>query len=170
MKNILTIAFFPIIFACQQPQAKNMPNPKDTNVKDPIAMAATPRHPVIPDSTILDGSWYLQPVLPSDTATGKRPTIEFNIKKAHFAGNTGCNSMSGKYYFSITDSSISFSDKIVMTRMACTGYNEKAFVKSLLLTTHFKIRNGVLILLAEDNTELSRWERKPTNPANTGKA
>ena len=78
--------------------------------------------------------------------------------------------MNGKYYFSIVDSSLSFSDKLVTTKMACTGYNEKAFLKNLLLTTHFKLKSGVLILLAEDNTELSRWERKPSTPANTGKA
>ncbi|MBN8853094.1 MAG: hypothetical protein BGO55_13835 [Sphingobacteriales bacterium 50-39] len=159
-----------VLLACQQPQTKNSPTPRDTLTKDSAAMAAIPKRPVILDSTVLDGSWYLQPVLPSDTATGKRATIEFNVKKAHFSGNTGCNSMNGKYYFSIVDSSLSFGDKLVTTKMACVGYNEKAFLKNLLLTTHFKMRNGVLILLAEDNTELSRWERKPTNPANTGKA
>lgn len=126
--------------------------------------------PVVLDSTALDGSWYLQPVLASDTAAGKRPTLQFDVKKAHFSGNTGCNGMNGKYYFSISDSSLSFSDKVITTKMACPGYNEKAFLKSLLLTTHFKMKNGTLILLAEDNTELSRWERKPTPAATTGKA
>ncbi|HVV03140.1 MAG TPA: META domain-containing protein [Puia sp.] len=170
MKNILAISACLILLACQQPQAKNTTAPKDTMTKDSTARAAIPKRPVILDSTVLDGSWYLQPVLASDTATGKRATIEFNVKKAHFSGNTGCNNMSGKYYFSIVDSSLSFGDKLVTTKMACTGFNEKAFLKNLLLTTHFKLKNGVLILLAEDNTELSRWERKPTTPANTGKA
>jgi len=170
MKNILTIIACFVLLACQQPQAKNTSTPKDTVAKDSVAMAAIPKRPVILDSTVLDGTWYLQPVLASDTASGKRATIEFNVKKARFSGNTGCNSMNGKYYFSIVDSSMSFSDKLVTTKMACTGYNEKAFLKNLLLTTHFKMKNGVLILLAEDNTELSRWERKPTAPPNTGKA
>jgi len=170
MKNILTIAACLVLFACQQPQAKNTSIPKDTVAKDSTTMAAIPKRPIILDSTVLDGTWYLQPVLASDTATGKRATIEFNVKKAHFAGNTGCNNMNGKYYFSIVDSSLSFNDKLVTTKMACIGYNEKAFLKNLLLTTHFKMRGGVLILLADDNTELSRWERKPTTPPNTGKA
>ena len=158
------------MLACQQPQAKNASVPRDTITKDAVITAAAPKRSVILDSTALDGSWYLQPVLPSDTAAGNRATIEFNVKKAHFAGNTGCNNMNGKYYFSIVDSSLSFSDKIVTTKMACPGFNERAFLKNLLLTTHFKIRDGLLIFLAEDNTELSRWERKPTNPANSGKA
>jgi len=170
MKYILPIFSCLALFACQQPQGKNTSTPKDSTTKDSAAMAAIPKRPVILDSTVLDGSWYLQPVLASDTASGKRATIEFNVKKARFSGNTGCNSMNGKYYFSIVDSSMSFSDKLVTTKMACTGYNEKAFLKNLLLTTHFKMKNGVLILLAEDNTELSRWERKPTAPPNTGKA
>jgi len=170
MKSILTIASCLALFACQQPQAKNASTPRDTMTKDSAAMAAIPKRPLILDSTVLDGSWYLQPVLASDTAAGKRATIDFNVRKAHFSGNTLCNNMSGKYYFSIVDSSLSFSDKLVTTKMACTGYNEKAFLKNLLLTTHFRLKNGVLILLAEDNTELSRWERKPTSPANTGKA
>ena len=165
MKNILAIMACLAMLACQQPQAKNTP------AKDSAARAAAmPKRPAILDSTVLDGSWSLQPVLASDTATGKRATLEFNVKKAHFSGNTGCNSMNGKSYFSIVDSSLSFSDKVITTRMACPGYNEKAFLKNLLLTTHFKLKNGLLILLAEDNTELSRWERKPTNPATTGKA
>jgi heat shock protein HslJ len=159
------------MLACQQPQAKT--TPKDSakdSTKDSLARTAAPKRPVILDSTVLDGKWYLQPVLASDTAAGKRPIIEFDVKKAHFTGNTGCNSMNGKYYFSITDSSMSFGDKLVTTKMACPGYNEKAFLKSLMLTTHFKLKNGILVLLAEDNTELSRWERKPSSAPNAGKA
>jgi heat shock protein HslJ len=78
--------------------------------------------------------------------------------------------MNGKFRFSANDSSLSFSDKIVTTRMACTGYNEKAFIKSLLLTTHYRLRNGVLTFLAEDNSELSRWARKPATLARSEKA
>ncbi|HEY4205361.1 MAG TPA: META domain-containing protein [Puia sp.] len=172
MKNILTIIVCLGLFACQQPQAKNTAARDSTKdaTKDSLAKTAAARRPVKLDSTVLDGKWYLQPVLASDTAAGKRATIEFDVKKAHFSGNTGCNNMNGKYYFSIVDSSLSFGDKIIMTKMACPGYNEKAFMKNLMLTTHFKLRNGVLLLLAEDNTELSRWERKPTAVPDTGKA
>lgn len=150
--------------ACQQPEPKN--TAKDTAA---TALSAT-KVPKVPDTTVLDGPWYLQPVLASDTATGKRASLRIDLKKGSFTGNTGCNSMNGKFWYSATDSSLSFSDKLITTKMACPGYNEKAFLKSLLLTTHYRLRNGVLTLLAEDNTELSRWERKPSAPANTGKA
>jgi len=166
--KIYVIACLTLLLACQQPDpdTKNSPAVKDSTT--PTAL--TSRAPIKPDTTILAGTWYLQAVLASDTASGKRATIQFDLKKAHFAGNTGCNDMSGKFWYSATDSSLSFSDKLITTKMACPGYNEKAFLKNLLLTTRYKLKNCVLTLLAEDNTEISRWERKPTAPANTGKA
>lgn len=160
----MLFACLTLLLACQQPDTKN--TTKDTAA---TALSATPVQKV-PDSTVLSGPWYLQPVLASDTASGKRATLQLDLKKSRFTGNTGCNNMNGKFWYSATDSSISFSEKLITTRMACPGYNEKAFLKSLLLTTHYKLKNGVLTLLAEDNTELSRWERKPSTPANTGKA
>ena len=114
-----------------------------------------------PDTTTLGGKWYLQPVLPSDTATGKIPTLELNLDKSRFSGNTGCNTMHGEFWFSKTDSSVSFSDKMNITKMACPGYNEPAFIKSLRSAGRFRLRNGVLTLLSDDNTELSHWVRKP---------
>jgi len=163
MFKLMIAACLTLLLACQQPETKN-------TAKDTAAALSATQAPKIPDSTVLDGPWYLQPVLASDTASGKRASLQLDLKKGHFTGNTGCNSMNGKFWYSATDSSLSFSEKLVTTKMACPGYNEKAFLKSLLLTTHYKLKNGVLTLLAEDNTELSRWERKPLAPANTGKA
>jgi heat shock protein HslJ len=153
------------LLACQQPESKN--TPKDSAA---MALASAPAPQAPPDSTVLQGSWTLQPVLASDTAAGKRATLQFDLKKSRFTGNTGCNNMSGKFWFSASDSSLTFSEKLVTTKMACTGYNEKAFLKNLLLTTHYTIKNGVLIFLADDKTELSRWERKPSPVPTTGKA
>jgi heat shock protein HslJ len=90
--------------------------------------------------------------------------------KSKFTGNTGCNTMRGAFWFSNNDSSLSFSDKINTTKMACQGYNESTFIKSLQHATHFRLRGGVLSLLADDNTELSRWLRKPSAPAKSAKA
>ncbi|MDO6433411.1 META domain-containing protein [Flavitalea sp. BT771] len=165
MFKLMIAACLTLLLACQQPDTKN-------TTKDSATAAAlsAPKVTQAPDTTVLDGPWFLQPVLPSDTAAGKRATLRLDLKKGRFAGNTGCNNMSGKFWYSATDSSLTFSDKLVTTKMACTGFNEKAFLKNLLLTTHYKLRNGVLTFLAEDKTELSRWERKPSAPANTSKA
>lgn len=121
---------------------------KDT----PIAQA-----PIPADTTKLSGLWFLQPVLASDTAMGKIPRLEFNLATKRFTGNTGCNGMSGTFDF--TDSTLQFNQRIITTKMACVGYNEKAFLENLLRTNNYRLQNGMLILMF-DQTELSRWTRK----------
>ncbi|MGI8950220.1 MAG: META domain-containing protein [Chitinophagaceae bacterium] len=108
------------------------------------------------DSSI-EGSWQLQPVLASDTAAGRIPTLNFNLSDRRFSGNTGCNSMSG--HFVLKGDSLAFSEQIITTKMACPGYNEKAFIENLTRTNHYKIENGVLELLT-DKSVLSKWIRK----------
>jgi heat shock protein HslJ len=140
--------------ACQSPTGKQNAANRDTIVAAATIMTS-------PDTTTLGGTWYLQPVLPSDTAAGKTPSLDFNLTKSRFLGNTGCNSMKGEFWFSKTDSSLSFNEKIVTSKMACPGYNERAFIKSLLSAGRYRLRDGVLTLLSDDNTELSHWVRKP---------
>lgn len=152
-------AFLLFLLACQGP-GKN-PAPPDTP-----ATAAAPA-PRSDDTTTLAGRWYLQPALPSDTAAGKTPWLDLNLDLSRFTGNTGCNSMHGKLYFSKSDSSLSFADKIAVAKMACPGYNEAAFLKSLKNTARYTLHNGTLTLVGDDRTELSRWTRRP---ANTSKA
>lgn len=108
--------------------------------------------------TSLNGEWFLQPVLASDTAAGKFPSIKFNVAKGTFTGHTGCNRMSGS--FKRTDTSLTINENITLTKMACTGYNEAAFLKTLLNTNRYKREDDVLVLMF-DQTQLSRWTRKP---------
>ena len=121
---------------------------------------------LIPDTLTLNGEWFLQPVLPSDTAAGRIPTLVINLKNSTFSGNTGCNRMNGS--FIVTDTSLQFSEKIMLTKMACPGYNEKEFIESLMRTTRYKFDNGVLILM-QDMTELSKWTRKIEKAPRTNK-
>ena len=107
----------------------------------------------------LDGEWFLQPALPSDTAVGKIPFIRFNTVKRTFTGNNGCNSMSGS--FTANNSSLVFSGSVITTKMLCTGYNEKAFMDNLARANQYKIVNGILVLM-NNGTELSKWSRKVT--------
>ena len=160
---LFLLAVVVFLAACQSPLTHPEKQPSDSV----IASAAKP---VAPDTSSLGGSWYLQPVLPSDTAAGKTPSLVLDLAKSRFSGNTGCNTMRGAFYFSKTDSSLTFSDKITTTKMACPGYNEPAFMKSLRSTSHYRLRNGMLTLLSEDNTELSRWMRKPATVSKTLKA
>ena len=122
---------------------------------------------VIGDTTTLNGQWFLQPLLPADTAAGKIPELHINLSSGMFSGNTGCNTMQGS--FQKTATSLIFSKDITLTKMNCTGYNEAAFVKSLLSANGYKFDKGVLVLLFND-TELSRWTRKPQKNTKLNKA
>jgi len=121
----------------------------------------------IADTGSLNGRWFLQPLLASDTATGKIPELNINLSSKNFSGNTGCNSMRGS--FQKTDTSLVFNQNIITTKMACTGYDEAAFIRNLLRTNRFKFEKGVLILMF-DATELSRWTRKPDRKIKINKA
>src|SRR5579872_3182221 len=155
MKQWIAFAGIALIAACKSPA--DHPSP----VRDTLVIAAS--LPLAADTTTLGGVWYLQPVLASDTASGKRPILVFDLAKTRFSGNTGCNSMHGTFWFSKEDSSLSFSDKIVLTKMACPGYNELGFLKSLRATGRYRLQQGVLTLLSDDHVELSNWTRKPTS-------
>lgn len=152
MKNIGIVALL-FLQSCHSPTA--MPSAEAAP-----ATAAT-ETPQPKDTSTLGGTWYLQPVLASDTAAGKIPWLKLNLAASRFTGNTGCNSMHGKFWFSNSDSSLSFDDKFGLSKMACTGYNEPAFLKSLGNTTHYKLHNGTLTLVGNNRTELSRWIRHP---------
>src|ERR1700722_3562851 len=153
-----------LLAPCQSPTGKQNTAARDTVASTTASIMAPP------DTTTLGGVWYLQPVLPSDTAAGKTPMLDLNLAKSRFLGNTGCNSMNGVFWFSKNDSSLSFSDKIVTSRMSCTGYNERAFIKSLLSAGRYRLRNGVPTLFSYDNPARSHWVRNPCNAPKALKA
>jgi heat shock protein HslJ len=119
------------------------------------------------DTTTLNGKWYLQPLLASDTAAGKIPVLHISLSAGTFTGNTGCNNMRGS--FQKTDTSFVFSPNIITTKMNCTGYDEAAFLRNLQRTNRYKFEKDVLVLMF-DATELSRWTRKPGGPVKVNKA
>ena len=102
------------------------------------------------------GNWKLMPVLASDTAAGKIPEINFDLKTNRFSGNSGCNAMSGT--FILKQDGLVFNQNIITTKMACPGYNEKAFFDNLLRTNRYEIKNGVLQFMY-NTTILSKWTR-----------
>ena len=104
----------------------------------------------------------------SDTAAGHIAEIQIDVKESKFSGNTGCNKMSGTF-FAEDSASIHFSEKMITTRMFCSGYNESAFLQNLLRVNNYKFRKGMLIFSVGD-IEVLRWKRKsaaPKKPAKT---
>lgn len=120
---------------------------------------------IMKNSQTIAGSWILIPVLPSDSAGGKLPVINFNIASQKFTGNSGCNSMSGT--FEIKGDELKFDEQIISTRMACPGYNEKVFMDNLLKVSRYEIQDSVLTLMY-NTTPLSKWSRSAdTTPVKT---
>jgi heat shock protein HslJ len=111
---------------------------------------------MVQDTTTIAGKWELMPVMPSDTATGKIPQLNFDLTTKKFSGNTGCNVMSGS--FEINKDALSFGANMISTKMVCQGYNERAFIDNLLKTNRYEIKAGVLQLMY-NTTILSKWER-----------
>ena len=109
------------------------------------------------DETKLSGEWWLLPVLPSDTVTGHIPNISFDLSKRKFKGFTGCNGMSGS--FMVKGDALSFDKDIISTKIACEGFNEKDFIANLLRVDHYKIKDGILVLLI-DKAPVAKWVRK----------
>ncbi|HTE25485.1 META domain-containing protein [Flavitalea sp.] len=152
---------------CGQASSNNLPGRSDSSNQSEgsdsagqsgVARAQTPASA---DTGKLGGTWFLVAVLPSDTAAGKIPTLNFDENSKNFSGSTGCNNMRGK--FSFTDSTLKIDEQIITTKMACPGYNEDAFLKNLPKANGYRFENGMLVLLS-DQTELSRWTREPVKP------
>jgi heat shock protein HslJ len=132
------------------------------------------------DSTVVDqpkkstpnpkmsGKWVLIPASDSDTAAGHIPEIQIDAKESKFSGNTGCNRMSGTFFAS-DSATIQFNDKMITTRMFCSGYNESAFLQNLLRVDNYKFRKGMLVF-SVGSIEVLRWKRKPTAPKKPVKA
>ncbi len=136
----------------------------DSTASDTVPIVGDSLHGSSIDTASLQGEWMLIAVLPSDTASGHLPVLRFNVGDNSFSGNSGCNQMRGK--FRRTGNSLIFLKDIMLTKMACPGYNEKAFIESLLKVDHFRIENGVLELMAE-KTVLSTWKRPGTVKGNS---
>jgi heat shock protein HslJ len=109
------------------------------------------------DSMKISGEWFLQPVLPSDTATGRIPSLSFDLAKKTFKGFTGCNQMNGG--FMISGDALMFDKDLTLTKIACEGFNEKEFITNLLRVDHYQFRDGLLILLI-NKTPISKWMRR----------
>lgn len=159
MKQLFLLSCLLLALACNNAVPAGKAPENDTAAGTAQAKDSIP----VADTSTLNGAWVLQPQLSSDTAAGRMPRIQFDVNAGRFTGNTGCNSMSGSFVKKAD--SLVFDQRIITTRIACTGYNEKAFLDNLLRVNHYEIANGVL-LLKENETVLFRWVRKTTPPVN----
>ena len=100
----------------------------------------------------LNGSWKLQMLFASDNNWTIAPQININLKGKTFAGNGGCNSLSGKYV--IKESYFAFDKNIISTKMACADAKANQYEKSFL-SVLLKINSYTLI---KDELEFGQGE------------
>lgn len=136
MKKTLSVALLSaiIILACKSAQTKN----SNSLV-------------VMKDTLSLNGTWQLKFIAGSLIAfeklyTRKIPVIRFDLATQQVSGHTSCNSYSGKF---VTDgSTLSFSEPLAMTKMACPGNGENVFLSNLQKITAYSFTNHTTLNLS----------------------
>jgi heat shock protein HslJ len=123
--------------------------------------AASP--PVIADSAKLNGNWQLTNITGATSSfdslyPGKIPAINFDVVAQKIAGNSGCNSFSGKL---VTEGNkISFADPMIMTKMFCPGDGEPIFLQNLQKVETYLIVNDTTLNFMTGETAIMRFVKK----------
>lgn len=111
----------------------------------------------------LSGMWELNYLSGTSVAIeklypGKRPMLKFASQiPTDFNGHTGCNSLHGKCV--VQASKITFAEPMAMTKMACQGNGEAAYVDMLKRVNRYDIEKNVLHLRIDD-LEVMRFIKK----------
>ncbi|MDD4854773.1 MAG: META domain-containing protein [Sulfuricurvum sp.] len=98
-----------------------------------LSGCATPEYVTKVPKTSLDGEWK---------SIISNATVRFD--KGTISGNDGCNQFIGSY--ATEENSLSISDKMMSTMMACSNKNATAF-KNALMNTKFYENDGKTLLL-----------------------
>lgn len=93
-----------------------------------------PEHEMKVSQTSLDGDW---------TSTSTKATVRF--EKGKISGNDGCNQFMGSYV--TQGNSLSISDKMMSTMMACPAMEKSAAFKSALTSAKIYENDGKKLLL-----------------------
>ena len=88
----------------------------------------------------LSGTWELNYISGPRIAfnglyPAAKPIIKFEIAAKRFSGNTSCNSFSGVLI--ADDSTINFTEPLIMTKMACPGEGEATFIEMLKKVSNY---------------------------------
>lgn len=157
MKNIfLSIAV--VILSCNTPNksnalgtdslgSNNTQQQTDTALKTQTAKV----------DTAIQGSWQMQtPQGTTGAINSTPPTLNFNFSDSTVTGTTGCNNL--RTTFTLQGGNLTFGEQMIVTKKACPGYNENAFLENLTQTNRYRISNGILELLNND-VVLSQWAK-----------
>ncbi len=152
MKKILLIVFVSLsLYSCRtaKPVTRQEPLPDSTIAAPEIVVKKNP-------GKELTGLWELQRIWGTDNKfITTYIAIDFDNKT--FIGNTGCNSISGK--FITNDTYITINKEIISTKMTCPGNIEKSFLSVLLKVNKFHIDNSELEM-SQNDIVLLKFNRK----------
>ncbi|WP_417609147.1 META domain-containing protein [Owenweeksia hongkongensis] len=85
-----------------------------------------------------------------------QPTLLFDINEGRISGSTGCNRYSGAAEYD--GKSFKIAKEMVMTKRACRGVNEQAFIDTLTKADSYLISNeGNSLMLLEGDTIIMRF-------------
>jgi len=165
MKHLFLPLLIAVIFACNT-QTKGGAVSNDstfTNADTTNTNAITGQQNAVTD-TALTGSWQLQSPNADNTGT-EIPTLTFNAGNNTVTGTTGCNNLSGTYTLE-SNHALAFGEQLIVTKKACPGYNEKAFLDNLTSTNNYNISGGVL-QLRNNNDVLLKFVRSSVSKDST---
>ena len=96
-----------------------------------------------------DGSWLVSGIVSFEQAFKREPVLTFSPKQNQVSGSTGCNRLFGKLFKE--KNKLKF-ENIATTRMACDDDGlEQAFLENLGTIASYRIQDGVLMLLNDQN-------------------
>lgn len=108
-----------------------------------------------PDAAWGNQNWVVVELkgVPVQQSGGRRDAhITFDIVQKRFAGNGGCNQISGGY--TLDKSEIHFTD-VVSTKMSCNDIEfENTFLTTLSSVDHYEVRGTDLLLKKKKETTL----------------
>lgn len=101
----------------------------------------------------LSGDWQLKSFPASNRNYNeifgeRRPRLEFEATNKKFSGTTGCNRISGNY--TLDTSYFKFDPEIMMTKMACPGYDENIFLDAMKRVNELVMNDGAMEMRQDD--------------------
>ncbi len=118
---------------------------------------------VAQESSALKGTWELNYISGRRIAfeglyPGKKPFIRFESILSAVTGNTSCNSFTGTA--AVDGNTIRFADDMIMTRMACPGEGEAAFLEMIKKVNKYSVTAGSTLTLLMDDVAVMRFTKK----------
>ena len=87
----------------------------------------------------------------------RKPRLQFDELNKKVMGTSGCNHISGGYTHN--EKMLQFNDNMIMTKMACPGYDETIFMDALRKVNRYKIEIDQLNFM-QDETVLMTFTKK----------